>query len=72
MTLTPDVHWALDNSRWLFNDITLRPTRLAELIPLASAAEGHHDASGAGVGGIWFPSPSLKPRKGFRNGPIVW
>ena len=72
MTLTRDVHRALDDFRWLFNDITSRPTRLAELIPLASAAEGHHDASGAGAGGIWFPSPSLKPREGFRNGPVVW
>ena len=72
VTLTWDVHPALDDFRWLFTDITSRPTRLAELIPLASAAEGHHDASSAGAGGIWFPSPSLKPREGFRNGPVVW
>ena len=72
LSLTRDVHQALNDFRWLFHDITSRPTRLAELIPLAAAAEGHHDASGTGAGGIWFPSPTLKPREGFKNGPVVW
>ena len=72
VALTRDVHHALNDFRWLFHDITSRPTRLAELIPLAAAAEGHHNASGAGAGGIWFPSPTLKPREGFKNGPVVW
>ena len=25
-----------------------------------------------GDGGIWFPSPSLKPREGCKNAPVVW
>ena len=44
----------------------------AELIPLAAATEGHHDAFGTSVGGIWFPSPSLKPQEGYKNEPVVW
>ena len=50
VSLTRDIHHALEDFRWLFNDITSRPTRLAELIPLAAAVEGHHNASGAGTG----------------------
>ena len=72
VTLTRDVHRALDDFRWLFNDITSRPTRLAEIIPLAAAAEGHHDASGEGAGGVWYPGPHLVPREGFQNKPVVW
>jgi hypothetical protein len=34
---------------------------------------GHHDASGAGAGGIWFPRDRLVPRAGFHNkAPMVW
>ena len=72
VSITRDIHQALEDFRWLFNDISSRPTRLAELIPLAAAAEGHHDASGRGAGGIWFPAPSLRPREGYKNQPIVW
>ena len=72
MSITRDIHQALEDFRWLFNDISSRPTRLAELIPLAAAAEGHHNASGTGAGGIWFPSPSLRPREGYKNEPVVW
>ena len=72
VSITRDIHQALEDFRWLFNDISSRPTRLAELIPLAAAAEGHHDASGMGAGGIWFPAPSLRPREGYKNQPIVW
>ena len=72
ISLTRDVHQALEDFRWLFRDITSRPTRLAEIIPLAAAAEGHHDASGMGAGGIWFPGPHLRPREGFVNKPVVW
>ena len=71
VTLTRDVHHALDDFRWLFNNITSRPTRLAEIIPLAAAAEGHHDASGEGAGGVWYPGPHLTPREGFQNKPVV-
>ena len=59
VALHKGVHDALDDFRWMHNHIATRPTRIAELVPLLPVAEGHHDASGAGAGGIWFPSSTL-------------
>lgn len=72
LALRKNVHDALDDFRWLLRDISARPTRIAELVPLSSSAEGHHDASGEGAGGVWFPAPHLQPRDGFDNRPLVW
>ena len=33
-------------------DLTSRPMQLVELVPLAPVAEGHHNASGKGGGGV--------------------
>ena len=66
-------HDALDNFRWMHENISTRPTQIAEVVPLPTVAEGHHDASGIGAGGIWFPTPSLIPREGFNNTqPLAW
>ena len=70
--LTKGVHDALKDFRWILHDIKSRPTRIAELIPLLASAEGHHDASGAGAGGVWFPAKQLNPRVGYRNAPVLW
>ena len=76
VALDKGVHQALDDFRWLADDISGRPTRIAELVPLAPSAEGHHDAAGSagtGAGGVWFPSDTLQPRKGWKAGvPVVW
>ena len=72
VTLSKGVHQALDDFRWLLRDISSRPTRIAELVPLLSSAEGHHDASGAGAGGVWFPADHLVPREGATHQPVVW
>ncbi|KAL3811193.1 LOW QUALITY PROTEIN: hypothetical protein ACHAXA_002757, partial [Cyclostephanos tholiformis] len=73
IALHKGVYDALDDFWWMHQHISSRPTRIAELVPLLPVAEGHHDASGAGVGGIWFPSPSLIPRKGYTNKcPLAW
>lgn len=73
VALNKGVHQALDDFRWLASDIESRPTRIAELVPLRPAAEGHHDASGAGAGGAWFPGISLTPREGWqKDTPVVW
>ena len=73
ISLKKGVHQALEDFRWLANDISSRPTRIAELVPLLSSAEGHHDASGLGAGGVWFPSASLHPRQGYLpNVPVLW
>ena len=52
VSLKNDVHQALDDFRWMLNDISHRPTRIAEVVPLNASAVGHHDASGKGTGGI--------------------
>ena len=72
VALNKGVHQALDDFRWLLKDIASRPTRIAEVVPLNSSAEGHHDASGTGAGGVWFPSSHLNPRGKFGQKPILW
>jgi hypothetical protein len=57
----------------MHSNISTRPTRIAEVVPLPPVAEGHHDALGAGAGGIWFPGPLLTPREGTTpSSPVVW
>ena len=72
VSLKKGVHQALDDFRWMLNDITKRPTRIAEIVPLNASAVGHHDASGKGSGGVWFPSAHIQPRQGFEASPILW
>jgi hypothetical protein len=72
VNLNRGVHDALEDFRWLLRDLQQRPTRIAELVPLLASAEGHHDASGKGAGGVWFPAKHLVPRQGYKNAPIVW
>jgi hypothetical protein len=73
VNLNKGVHQALDDFRWMARDITSRPTRIAELVPLSPSAEGHHDASGLGAGGVWFPGNNLVPREGYLpNIPVLW
>ena len=73
IALKKEVHNALDDFRWMHNNIATRPTRIAEIIPLLPAAEGHHDASGIGAGGVWFLGDNITPRKGYvRGNPILW
>ena len=73
VALHKGVHDALDDFRWIHNHISTRPTRIAELVPLLPVAEGHHDASGAGAGGIWFPSSTITPRDGYvSTAPVAW
>ena len=67
------VHDALDDFRWMHRNIAARPTCIAELISLGPIAEGHHDASGSGAGGIWFPSAAITPRQGYNaTSPLAW
>ena len=59
VALKKGVHQALDDFKLLLKDIEARPTRIAELVPLKNSATGHHDASGIGAGGVWFPADHL-------------
>lgn len=73
VALNKGVHHALDDFRYMHSSISTRATRIAELVPLAPIAEGHHDASGKGAGGIWFPAEHAVPRAGFKAGvPVLW
>ena len=73
VALHKGVHDALDDFRWMQQHVATRPTRIAELVPLPPVAEGHHDASGTGAGGIWFPSSNITPRVGYVNTqPLAW
>jgi hypothetical protein len=72
VTLTREVHQAIADFRWLLNNIAKRPTRIAELVPLLPSALGHHDASGDGAGGVWFPADHLTPRGSTLRQPLLW
>ncbi|EJK54551.1 hypothetical protein THAOC_25810, partial [Thalassiosira oceanica] len=46
---------AIDDFKWLANDITSRPTRIGEIVPEVPVYVGCSDASGLGAGGVWLP-----------------
>lgn len=61
---TPLRH-ALADLQLLANDLSARPTRFGEIVDSVPAALGTADASGAGMGGVWFSGdPSFSP--------VVW
>ena len=74
IALNKGTHQALDDFRWLAKDISARPTRIAELVPLDPILEGHHDAAGStGAGGVWFPGENAIVREGYSaNTPVMW
>ena len=65
--LSKGVHEALDNFRCIAQYLVSCPTRIAEIIPLSPSAEGCHDASGKGAGGVWFPGDTIYPREGWNS-----
>ena len=62
VTLSKVVHKALAEFRWLAEDVSNRPTRIYELVPLRPNADGYHDASGYMCGGVVLPGPNAIPR----------
>eukprot|EP00536_Pseudo-nitzschia_multiseries_P012239 jgi/Psemu1/31438/gm1.31438_g len=68
LRLTKRVHSFLWEFQWLANDLSNRPTAIAELVPNPfPATMGACDASGAGMGGIHFvPLPDGQIQ------PILW
>ncbi len=61
--LDSHMHAQLDDFESLVLDLASRPTRLSELISDALAAIGAVDASGKGMGGVWFT---------MEEQPLVW
>ena len=72
IALRHGVHQALEDFRWIAKDISSRPTRIQEIIPLKPSVMGDHDASGAGAGGVWFPTSTLDSRVSTSAPPILW
>eukprot|EP00804_Cyclotella_cryptica_P023820 CCRYP_011179-RC/>CCRYP_011179-RC protein AED:0.05 eAED:0.05 QI:0/-1/0/1/-1/0/1/0/392 len=71
--LNKGFHHALEGFRWMHDNIASRSNCIAELVPLDPVAEGHHDASGSGAGGIWFSSATLVSRSGHHAlKPLLW
>jgi hypothetical protein len=52
LALDKGVHHTLEDFRWMQENVSTCPTWIAEVVPLLSVAEGHHDSSGLGAGGI--------------------
>ena len=52
--LTRMVHDFLDDFRWIADDLAHRPTRIYEVIPSNPRVVGATDASGLGMGGVFF------------------
>jgi hypothetical protein len=60
--LTRDAHDFLDDFKWLAQNLHDRPTRLFELVPSPPQMLGTTDASGIGLGGIFFvPTEKATP-----------
>ena len=53
--LNQQFHDAMEDFRWMADDICSRPTRIAEVVPETPAAIGMSDAAGPGMGGVWLP-----------------
>ena len=58
-----DIRAQLDDFEYLASKLAERPTRLSEIIPDRLAAIGTVDASGRGMGGVWFTRD---------HSPVVW
>ena len=71
LALKKGVHAALNDFRWMANDITARPTRIQELVPLLPSILGDHDASKDGAGGVVFPASSVNAREPHKAQPII-
>ena len=57
--LTTLVHDFLDDFRWIVANLAARPTRIYEVIPTEPLIIGATDASGWGMGGVFFwPTPN--------------
>ena len=58
--LTKTVHHFLADFKWLANDISNRPTRLAELLPKDPKVLGTTDAAACGMGGGLLRPPRIR------------
>jgi len=71
INLSKGVHAALDDFRYLHQDIANRPTRLQEIVPLDPVLTKFHDSSGFACGGVVIPNNTAVSRNKKCN-PILW
>ena len=65
--LSTTLHEFLDDFRWLAQDLVLRPTRIAELVPdQEPATNGQCDAAAAGMDSVYFVTTNTT------KNPIFW
>ena len=80
--LNRQFHDAMDDFRWLTDNISSRPTRIGEIVPEAPTEFGRVDASGQGMGGVWIDNDgglydaaldpaTLAPDRGHGRGQAV-
>jgi len=65
--LTNEIIDQLSDFEYLANELSSRPTSLAEIVPDHPVAIGPHDAAGTGMGGAWIPAITNSNLE-----PIVW
>ena len=63
VTLFTGAHEALEDFKWLAEDVANRPTRMYELVPLRPTVDGCHNASGCIRGGVVLPGPTAIPQE---------
>ena len=54
--ITPTVCDQLQDFLWVTESVVSRPTHIAEIVPTPGIYQGTVDASGLGMGGVWFPT----------------
>ena len=67
----------LKDLHWLVEELSSRPTHLAEVVPTLSTYLGTVNAAKPGMGGIWFPPVTLPlaiqhPTSSQLHTPILW
>ena len=69
--LTPHFHDALDDFRWLAEDVGGRPTRIGEVVPEVPLYTGTSDAAGLGAGGVWLQDGDRLYQAAVRDDTLV-
>ena len=72
ISLKKGVHDSITDFKWMLKEISNRPTRISELVPLPPSAFGYHDASGYGAGGAWIAADHVDHRGETTNNPLLW
>ena len=62
VALTRGVHQALADFQWLAEDLSRRPTRPYDLVPLQPDLDSYHNTSRYMYGGAVLPGPTSVPR----------